>query len=163
MKKILIGILALIMCVSLCGCGKTASAVGAITDNNGNAHKFTPRDLCEIKENNTSEFQSLYKNAKIKIEYGEVIEVTSATKSFDDNPLLTDLWYEITIQGGWVLKFPETAHPEAASVKVGDLVTIGSTISTCSDEYVYLDNSYYSEKTGKWEDDTYLKIHDSNE
>ena len=134
-----------------------------ITDNFGNPHEFSARDLCEIKKNDASEFESYYKNAKIKIEYGEVVEITSATKTFDENPKLTDLWYEITIQGGWVLKVTQTAHPEVASVKVGDLVTIASTISTCTDEYAYLDNSFYSEKTGKWEDDTYLKIHDSNE
>lgn len=158
MKKLCLILLALAMCVSMCSCETYSAVTGKVIDHNGELHEFSPRDLCDIKEDDKAEFEALYKEASIKIEYGEVIAVDSRTKHFDDYPALTDLWYEITILGGWVVQVSDTAHPEASSIEIGDLISVEAIISTCTDEYVYLGNSHYSEIAGRWEDDTDIEI-----
>ena len=160
MKKFLLILLALAMCTGLCACSTYSASPGKVTNNDGETEEMTPRDLCEINDDDEDEFESLYEGAKVEIDFGEVIKVESRTQFFAENPALTDTWYDITVLGGWVIKVTKTAHPEASSIEVGDLITVETTISSCTEEFVYLGNSHYIDH---WEDDTYITIHYVND
>ena len=146
MKKIVCGLLAILLTFSLCACNKTTDTKNGasntkteekketpatIVDNEGNTVQMTASELVAVA-GNSAKFDKLYRGASIKFT-GKVKEVKTSL-SYNGGGFYDFIFFE----EGWYVALPEDDYDNGkyagilADIDVGDMVTVESDICYCN-------------------------------
>ena len=137
MKRTILLLLALVMCLSLCACGGSEAKLATIVDNEGNTVQMSHDELQAIHDENQIKFEKYYVGADITF-VGTVQSIKTGIHA--GTGVLYDIcWDTIEFEEGWRADVHHGSYDDIlAELSAGDKLKVESQIH---DGFIYVEVS----------------------
>ena len=137
MKRVVVLMLTLVLCLSLFACskGKKADPMDTkmvITNSSGQTEYMSANDLIAINKENEAKYENNYDYQDVTIT-GTVVSVKS---DWNLNPQFKEAGYVIMLEEGWKVEVMAIGHEEVETLSKGDKIKVYSKTQYCVDAYV---------------------------